>query len=933
MPDLFLDALTALLGDRYTLERELGGGGMSRVFVATEAALKREVVVKVLPPELVSAESLRRFEREIEMTVALQHPHILPVLTAGGRGDILYYITPFVRGQSLRRRLSEEPPLAFEDAMRLAGEVLSAVAFAHARGIVHRDIKPANVLIAEGHAVLADFGIARALAVEDDGAAPSLTQEGASGYAAPEGSSHPTSDLFAVAAVLHEMLVGEPPEPGAPSAIIAARIRARHPGVTSARIERVSRGIAAALSAAATRPSNARALSELLMGSHARWTRRRVALLATTAVVALVALVAQQALMRGPAASAPPPPALAVPSGTTVPAVTEDTMLSAAPGPSQDAAAAGAPAANPVARARSAIDSARYLFAHDQASEALEMARQASRAESLDARGNLLLAMLATLGESPDTPTEEPRVAVGRALSARDSLRGGESALADAWQVLAAGRYAEAAPRFRALTNREDVRSWALLGLVEAIARDNLVQPSSASPSGYAFRSDWSEGTRALASAMRETPNVARDYIFSRLQRMLFVDDARVRPGRGADSAVFVGRAVAAGDTVLFIPYPSGMRVPLPPRGPEHRRAVELMQATYGQLVDQWRRESPDRAAPWGLTAGLLEATGNVRVAGAERLSAIDAMQQARRLAGNDEQRAQWTRDLSRLLLRAGDFAGVSRLADEALGGVSTRNLYASDFLVPVAVVAGRARQGADLLQRVSGLRTRRLPGPDGTPVALAPELSRERAGFAVSAALGLCSDAVRGALERITALADAQHPTESRPAGLEYALLEEPLEQAQRCVGFAPIARLSGPVRPLNRAAASLLAGDTAAARAVFANMDRARQRPEAPPPTPEAAVGEALLRATAGDTTGALALLGRSLDALPVQPTRIFAREAAMGAIGRGMLLLAEWSAARDAAAARRRLANVDALWSGADAPLRAEVARVRRLIDGAR
>lgn len=920
MPDRFLDALKTLLGDRYRLERELGGGGMSRVFLATELGLKRDVVVKVLPPELLSAESLRRFEREIETTVALQHPHILPVLTAGGSGDILFYITPFVRGQSLRRRLSEGPPLAFEESVSLARELLSAVAFAHARGIVHRDIKPSNVLVAEGHAVLADFGIARALVSADDGAPPSLTHDGASAYSAPEGSSHPTSDLYAVAAVLHTMLVGEAPAPGALAADIAQSLRLRHPEVPLPRVERVSRGIAAALAAASARPASATDLAALLAGSAER-RRWRLAAPFTVVAAALFALIlflqsSQQSSDVGSGGAAPPsslarasaPPAM--PRGFSSANVTPSVVVSA-----------------PL----SAIDSAWRMAERGDARQALRLAREADRSGRTNARGQLLHAMLATFDESPDLPTEEPRVAVSRSLAGRSALSKHEAALAEAWQALAAGKYGEATPLFRALTDVGDVRVWALLGLAEAIARDNVVLPSATSPSGYAFRADWEEGVRALAGALRETPTADRDHVFSRLQRLLFIEETRLRPGRGADGTAFTGRAIAVGDTIQFIPYRAGPQSPMPSRGPDNRRALELMRAELARLVEQWRRESPERAAPWALTAALLEARGNVRVAGEDRFSALDAMARARRLAVDDASRAHWTRDYARLLLRAGDFAAVARLAREALVGAAASDLDTQDFLLPIAVVTGRSRLGTVLLRQTSGLRTRQVAGPDGTPVRLGPELSRARAEFIVSAALGVCDDAVRGAPARLMALADAQFPRETRPPWFEFALLQEPLEHAQACTGLAPLARTSGPLRPINRAASQMLAGDTGAVRAWLAGTDRARTQPGVTSPTPEVAVGEALLRVAIGDSTGALSVLRNSLEALPTHPTRVFIREGAMASIGRAMLLSAEWSIGRDSTAARHWIDRVDALWTAADAPMRAEVARVRRLLEG--
>jgi eukaryotic-like serine/threonine-protein kinase len=157
------DQLQTTLGDTYIIERELGGGGMSRVFVARDSALGRDVVVKVLSPELAQGLSAERFTREIKLVAALQDPHIVPLLSAGQMADGLpYYMMPFVRGESLRHRMAQgKVPLS--ECISVLRDVVRALASAHRNGVVHRDIKPENVLLSEGGAVVTDFGIARAL--------------------------------------------------------------------------------------------------------------------------------------------------------------------------------------------------------------------------------------------------------------------------------------------------------------------------------------------------------------------------------------------------------------------------------------------------------------------------------------------------------------------------------------------------------------------------------------------------------------------------------------------------------------------------------------------------------------------------------------------------------------------------------------------------
>ncbi len=212
------------LGDYYRLDDELTGGGMSRLFMATEVSLNRRVVVKVLPPEWASEVSAARFKREMEVAAQLQHPHILPVLAAGARTGLLYYIMPYVAGESLRARLKRDGALPIADAQRILAEIADALAFAHERGVIHRDIKPENILLEGRHAVLADFGVARAL-MEARTDTERLTSTGSSvgtpGYMSPEQVAgdqiDARADVYALSVVGYEMIAGKAPFTG-PSA-------------------------------------------------------------------------------------------------------------------------------------------------------------------------------------------------------------------------------------------------------------------------------------------------------------------------------------------------------------------------------------------------------------------------------------------------------------------------------------------------------------------------------------------------------------------------------------------------------------------------------------------------------------------------------------------------------------------------------------------
>ena len=220
--------LSAALGDRYRFERELGRGGMATVYLAEDFKHHRRVAVKVLRPELAASIGAERFLREIETTANLRHPHILPLYDSGdvedpgdsAGGRFLFYVMPFVEGETLRARLDRERQLPIDDALRIAREVSDALSYAHARGIIHRDIKPENILLEGGHAVVADFGIARAVgAAGADSLTGSGITVGTPAYMSPEQASADhdldgRSDLYALGCVLYEMLAGQPPFTG-----------------------------------------------------------------------------------------------------------------------------------------------------------------------------------------------------------------------------------------------------------------------------------------------------------------------------------------------------------------------------------------------------------------------------------------------------------------------------------------------------------------------------------------------------------------------------------------------------------------------------------------------------------------------------------------------------------------------------------------------
>src|SRR5437660_1666286 len=241
MRDL-LARLQSALGDAYRIERELGGGGMSRVFLAQETALKRQVVIKVLPPEMAAGVNVERFRREVELAASLQHPYIVPLLSAAASGDLLYYTMPLVEGESLRAKLARQGELPVSETIRVLADVADALAYAHAHGVVHRDIKPDNVLISGKHAVVTDFGVSKAVSASSGGSLTSLgVALGTPAYMAPEQAAADPhldhrADLYALGILGYEMLTGRPPFTAAtPQATLAAQVTQTPQPVTAQR--------------------------------------------------------------------------------------------------------------------------------------------------------------------------------------------------------------------------------------------------------------------------------------------------------------------------------------------------------------------------------------------------------------------------------------------------------------------------------------------------------------------------------------------------------------------------------------------------------------------------------------------------------------------------------------------------------------------------
>jgi TolB-like protein len=317
-----LTPLTTALAGRYRIERELGAGGMATVYLARDLKHDRDVALKVLRPELAAALGAARFLQEIRISAKLDHPHILTLIDSGEGSGFVWYVLPYVRGESLRARLTREKQLSIGEVVRIATQVAAALDYAHRHGVIHRDIKPENILLHEGEAVVADFGIA--LAVQEAGG-QRVTESGLSlgtpQYMSPEQATggrelDARSDVYSLAAVVYEMLAGEPPHTGPTAQAVIAKLLTQRPTRIRTVRDSVPEGIDTAVAKALAKvPADrfagaaefAAALAAPGSGSAAGWRRRRVAVVTSIAGgVALATIAAVWHPWRRPPAATPP---------------------------------------------------------------------------------------------------------------------------------------------------------------------------------------------------------------------------------------------------------------------------------------------------------------------------------------------------------------------------------------------------------------------------------------------------------------------------------------------------------------------------------------------------------------------------------------------------------------------------------------------------
>jgi hypothetical protein len=889
MPSL-QQVLQALLGPSFHIDRELAGGGMSRVFLAREPALNRDVVVKVLPPDLVSRSSLQRFTREIQVTARLQHPYILPVITAGGNDELRYYIAPFIRGESLRARLASPEPMPLADVVRVGDQLLQAVAFAHARGVIHRDIKPGNVLLSEGHAILADFGIA-GLAKDE----PSAEQVDVTGstletgrvYIAPERPQDEARDLFATAVLIHEMATGRPGTADATAASVSAAIRARHPGAPAREV----RGLASVLcrSLAADPAARHATAAELRGAMHSLAGAPRRTLVAGISVGVVAAALALAMFAARKPDEVPAPRLPHAVSDTVQPA-----PLQHAPAP-RDQAPAAQVAAPPAAPERKVPEAVTQLRA----------------------------AVAAGMTNSP-ADNEASQAAALRALRDSVMLDAHDREVARGYLALARRNYPEACAAFeRARASRPSFDAW--FGTGECNSRDDaIVLDAQGAP---AFRASYQAAFAAYVNATRAMPN-APAIAYRRMATVVPQNSGDIRVGRTADNRTFVAHWRVVNDTFAFAFAPGGTPRQLSPETlNDAADAARVGRERLRPPFLAWVRQSPAEPMAHEMLALLLENMGAVAQAGDDHVSALSEIALARSLATNSPDGLRLATSQARLMLRAHEHDALASLVDSLVAAHPQPTPAEAEQLMPFALLTGRIRLASSLLTMVSGTTSRAIRGADGRPVALPPGVVAERADFAVRATLGVCDERVKSGPKRMVELLDAAFPS-GVPRGVESAFMERIIVLALPCVGPGVMTVVREPGRMLQSWAPAFDPRDTVFP-AVFAARSRGRALASAPEPGMDGVVVDALARLAQKDSAGALRALTLGLDRMPFIHRGVFTGEWVIGATARGMAMAGELAdALGETQTARRWAPAIAALWKNADPELQPVAERLRAI-----
>lgn len=1033
------ETLTGLFAERYLIERELGHGATAVVYLAHDKKHDRQIALKVLSKDLAHALGPQRFLREIHLTSRLHHPHILPIFDSGEWKSLLYYVLPYVRGESLREKIDREKQLPIEECTRVACEVADALAHAHAHGVVHRDVKPENIMLSDGHALLADFGIARALDIHTG---ERLTSSGlivgTSAYMSPEQAAgeetiDARSDIYSLACVLYEMIAGVQPFTGPTTqSVIAQRFKHTPRPVSTYRpqvpeyLERaLEKGLAVApadryrtvqdfaaelpevptagrdrrqspvrralfgkqktigFAAAALAALTAAFVAANPPGNWGSLFRRSVALDSTRYIVVPSPTGAQARIGAGDFDAANGIyHALQKWNGITLvdPDVVKDAV--AAERAMEGNAAldlARRHGAGRLIRVNSAIDATIYdvgtgntlrdvsrddlgaienrypaallrlLSPRDRPKTAeggdgmtssLPAWRAYGEGHAALARNDAATAarrfQLALLHDPAFTPARlwNAQLAAwlypaGLAAWAGDAervsadlahLTGRDRLLASGLVALARRDFPTACAEYRKLiaSDSSDVAAW--LGLGECQRLDNVVLPSSASPSGFRFRGSYRAASDAYVRAVRANPGAYDLVGYTRMREVKRMEPTSVRFGRDSAGRPYGSYPALSRDTVGYLPYPIA-RFSVMPASASRRSALEKNLAELLAFATNWVGAAPRSAQGREALATALEARGEIDRGSGGTMSASAALASALRLSTEREQRVRLVASEIRLRIKRGDYAGAQVLSDSLLRSErSTESAVAQELIGPAAVT-GRM----SVLAKIA-LATNTIPD-EVQSVRVPPQVGEAVGELFAHAALGDCT-AKTARLQVELQQRLTNYFSEKERAVVSPVLLARTESFLVPCTRGQSALRIQTPDR-LGQMQQAYARGDLKRVRLMFDSLDGARRLTRPADRSLDYTFQEAWLRAATSDTAGAIRQLDEILEALPSVAARALKELGGAAALGRAMMLRADLAAATgDRATARRFARALSDLWAGADPELQPQVLRMRKL-----
>ena len=893
-----------IIADRYTVERELGRGGMATVYLCRDSVTMDRVAVKVLREELGSAVIVERFLREIAFASELDHPRIPKVLDSGVIGTLPFYVMTYVEGETLRERLDRVKQLPVEEAVRITSAVIEPMTYAHRLGIVHRDIKPGNILVGEESVYVLDFGIARAIiASAEDRLTSTGVAIGTPAYMSPEqaladGDLDARSDIYSLACVTYEMIAGIPPFVGAtPQAVMARRFASPPPPLRETR-EGVSPQVEHAV------------LKALCKAPADRWQTARQFADALTDVQSSPSVVRQGIRLSGRRARLAG--ALAAVIVIMLGTVGAYSWLSS----NRDH----------VARSSSHVEAWDFPAAITELSKGVER-------DPGDAKAQLWLAQMLMI---EGKPAAEWRPYALHAADAAAQLDQDEQRRAAALVALAAALAGDGSAdpcslfgQVSATQATDAARNLsATLALAECMARDERVVEDRSSPSGYRFRSSHHSIAGIYEGLLARNPGNGNAYAFliPRLERLLVTSKNWLRPGSiaGVTDRVFVGSPGLAGDTLAYVPFPLGGSEPVKQDTDNLAATVERNLRKLLELSTQWTRTDAGNPAAHETLAKMLEASGKLE---GSSPSAIEQIRIARLSSkrGGRGAAENYVRDLGlastnvRLLLKLQRFDSAGAVADSALALAQpgslpdTIQMRVDRLTMGMAALTGRVQRVVEIENK--HVAENQVHLSNGTVRTMPAEIGVDANRLQIFSFFGGPPDSIRVISDRISRRVTSLVP-ENQVAEIRSAIMGGALSTAAMVVGPGPATELAPTAHPFSRALQALARNDLASARR-FSDSLTALNAERAPGEiTMDVVLNRAWLRAAIGDTAGAIVVIDNALNGLSRASPNLLLHYTLPSALVRVMLFRSELATSRrDTVTAARWAGAADYLWGRGD------------------